>query len=706
LTVLAFTGLFDLVEARFYNPSITNSLTKKIEGDAESIGRFLSELQDRFSATLQEAPVKRSFLPNQSREDIFERSRIYGILMESLGGLQSVRFIDVGGIRLHYSTSAQDILRQDGLSIAYRNYTDDASRLPYEEITAEDREGGRLILDEGGERILFSLPFYDSFDVYRGTALFTLSVRTVAERLISEGRITVGEYISLLGNPQGILIGLPPSSAEALLPRIASVWEEGLLSLTSMDSVNSGALALISSKTGQNIFVGHLIHEAVFVFPQVMKIILLASIFLTLYLTIFLFFNLRQDSMTLVQNRLKRLQISLIEQYYERKGEMDWGRWRRELEQRRDEIRSELKQGIKAKPDKQGVNDIDVLIDKSWDELLTVIGGRRDNVTANIDEEKLQNILNRILAASGNQAPQVKAPAPQAPAAASRAEAEELETLEDVEPVDDVEALEEAESVDDVEALEEAEPVDDVEALEEAEPVDDVEALEEAEALEEVEPVEEALEEVTAGSGPVPAEKGQKQSDIKLVFEGNDSLPYIESANFGLVDTPVPAGEDDPEEMEELEPEDELLEAKPSGLLAKAQSIEPSPEAELETPEEAEELDELEELDEVEELGDVEGPSYGPPAPRSAEETAADLASRIEFTPLPEIDEGSPPLEMDLEIVSPFATVLSGFAGKEEEDLPPAPANSPEPQAALNTPENTPASGDEKKKRKGSKNQR
>jgi hypothetical protein len=638
LTVLAFTGLFDLVEARFYNPSITNSLAREVEGSAESVDRFLSELRDRFSATLQEGPVKRSFLPNQSGEDIFERSRIYGILMESLGGLQSVRFIDTGGIRLHYSTSPRDILRQDGLSIAYRNYTDDPAEPPYSEIAAEDRAGGRLVLDEGGARILFSLPFYDSFDVYRGTALFSLSVRAVAERLIGEGRITVGEYISLMGDPQGILIGLPPSSAEALLPRIASVWNDGILSLTSMDSAGSGALALVSSKTGQNIFVGRLINESVFVFPQIMKVILLGSIFLTLYLTIFLLFNLRQDSMTMVQNRLKRLQISLIEQYYERKGEMDWNRWRRELEQRRDEIRSELKQGIKARPDKQGVNDIDVLIDKSWDELLAVIGGHRDNVTANIDEEKLQNILNRILATSGNQPPLVKVPAPgKEGAGESVEEAEDLEDLEEAEAVEEAEPVEEAELVEEAEALEDLE---DAEAVEEAEPVEEAEALE---AVEDAAPVEE--------------------------------VETLEDA--------------EPAAVEELGPEDELLKTESPGLLARARNLGESP---------AEEPEEIEELEEIEEPEDAEGPSPRAPLPGSPEETAADLASRIEFSPLPEIDEGTPPPEMDLEIVSPFSTVLSRFA--EEGDVPPAAADDA-PEALLEAVDDDAPGGGEKKKRRG-----
>ena len=37
----AFTGLFDLVEARFYNPRILRGLNREIEEDARVIGALL-----------------------------------------------------------------------------------------------------------------------------------------------------------------------------------------------------------------------------------------------------------------------------------------------------------------------------------------------------------------------------------------------------------------------------------------------------------------------------------------------------------------------------------------------------------------------------------------------------------------------------------------------------------------------------------------
>ncbi|AEF83083.1 hypothetical protein [Leadbettera azotonutricia] len=687
-TVLAYTGLFDLVEAKFYNPSIASSLAKEVSKDADSIGGFLTELEGRFQDSLQDAAIKRSFLPNQSAEDIFERSRIYGVLLESLGGLQWVRFVDVGGIRLHYSTWQPDILRQDRLSTAYRNYSDDTGNIPYESIAQADRGKPRLIPDETGNRILFSLPFYDSFDVFRGTALFSLSIRAVGERLISEGRIKVGENISVITSPAGIVTGAPVSAEGALIPRISSIWNEGLLNLTALDSSGSASsLALISAKTSQGIFAGRLVDEGLFAFPQMMKMILLASFFLTVYLTVFLLFNLRQDPLTIVQNRLKQLQISLIEQYYDRKSDMDWGHWTRELEQRRDEIRSELKRGLGPTKDK---DDIDSLIDKSWDELLGVIGGRKET---SIDEAKLQTILNKILAAPTAAVPPASA-ALSAPAAATgipveapaeeveelteaepaeeveelaEAEpAEEVEELTEAEPAEEVEELTEAEPAEEVEELTEAEPVEEVEELAEAEPVEEVEELAEAEPLEEVEELTEAepVEEVEELTEAEPAEEveelpevgeglptetagkpanadfeapTQPPTNVKLVF-GEDDIPYIvESSGLELVDEDI----------------DKVIEAM------RPESDEPA------------ELEELEELEEGEsgiaEEGEASADSKK--TPRMSEMDLADLASKIEFSTLPDTDEEEALLEKELEIVSPFETMLSGFDDKAETTL-------------------------------------
>jgi hypothetical protein len=692
VAVLAYTGLFNLVETRFYNPSIAKALVRETGRNAEVIQDFFSGLDGRFSASLNEPAIKRSFLPNQSAEDIFERSRIYGALLESIGGFQSVRFVDYNGIRIHFSTYTGDVISQTRLSIAYRNYNEDPMNLPFDEVQVPAQGSVKLTMDGKNDRIIFSYPFYDSFDVYRGSAFFIVSARALADWLIRNGRIKVGEDISIVAVPPGIVSGSPETSKAEILDNVSSIWRDGLLTLTPFVSPSNVSLALLSVRLSQGIHYGHLVDESLFSFPQAMKVILLVSIFLTIYLIVFLFFNLRQDTMTIVQSRLKGLQISLIEQFYDRKGDMDWTHWTRELEQRREDIRAEVKRGIRSGQGRRIEEDIDTLIDKSWNELLAVIGAQR-KPESGIDEEKLQNILNRILQAAPSLSVQAVQPhsAETVPAARTTAaenadpetvetldeaedaepveeleEAEAVEEIEDAEPVEEAEAVEDAEPVEEAEAVEEiedAEPVEEAEAVEEiedAEPVEEAELVEDAEAVEDAEPVEDMQKVPGAAAPSESAKKGGlfkaasgKKASVRLAF-GEDDVPYIvESSGLELVDDDINSS------IEDMQNDNGYNAASAD----ESEDIE-----ELEELEEPEELEELEELEEPEEITSEDSDEAGTAiSSGSREKDLAELASKIEFSNIIQAaDETEEELDAELEIVSPFASILSNLGEKEK----------------------------------------
>jgi hypothetical protein len=408
VTVLAYTGLFNLIETRFYNPSIIKLLTRETAATAEVIRYWLADTQRRFSDSLDEPPVRRSFLPEQDDEDVRGRSRIYEALRESAQGLQSVRFVHPAGRRILFSTYAPDILTKNGPSISYRDYHDDPLNLPFGDVQVSEAEKVRLIFDGVRDRIIFSFPFYDSMNTCRGVALFTVSSRNLAERLIGEGRIKPGEDITVIGDPPGVISGGPAPPGAGIAAAVSSIWREGQTGLAHIDSVSGTSLALISAETGEDVLYGRLINEAIFLFPPSMKALLLLSVFCTIYLVLFFLLNLKQDSMLIIQNRLRELQISLIEQFYGRKSEIDWSRWTIELEQRRVGVRAEIKRGIKFGDGGGFFNrgrgyleeDADYLINKSWDELLALVNAQ---IKTGIDEEKLRRILKNLLQSLSDQ---------------------------------------------------------------------------------------------------------------------------------------------------------------------------------------------------------------------------------------------------------------------------------------------------------------
>jgi hypothetical protein len=447
-SAFAFSGFFNLVETRFYNPSITNSQNKEVRRDADTIQNYLEEMKSKFENILKNDAIKQSFIAAQSAQDIFERARLYGRLTETEKGLQSVRFIDAVGLQIHFSTSPADILSQSKNSITYKNYNEVPPFFPYKELAVHEGEPAKITMDQQNERIVFSFPFMDSLNIYRGTAMYSLSIRALEDRLVMEGRIKVGEDIAIISAPPGIVLGLPNTGKEALLFVIASVWRDGIYQLTGLNSQDSSAV-LFSVKTNNGYTVGRVVSESLFYFPPIMKAIILLSVFLTIFLTVFLLLNLRPDTMTVVQNRLKRLQLSLIRDYYERKGEIDWNLWRYELEQRREEVRAELKRGTKRKPSPM-LKDIDILIDKSWDEILEAIGNGRA-----IDEDKLQNILSRMLRAAGS----LPAAQPVTKLSIQPAEEEVPEEEEEPEELEELEKVEEPDEAEDLEELTDAEEI-------------------------------------------------------------------------------------------------------------------------------------------------------------------------------------------------------------------------------------------------------
>ena len=392
ISIFAFTGLFDKLETQFYNPYITAYFTEENKQNAEIIDQYLIEMEERFARTLTLPEVKRSFLPNNNDTDIETRWNIYTTLIERFNGIEWVRFIDFGGSRLLFSSYAPDVASLRDNYVYYRNYSN--QELPFETIAVHHGETPKCIFDGKRERILFSFPFYDSLDNYLGTALFSISIESVLNRLLLEERIRSGYDIMVVPEPAGLVFGISASGEKALPIQVSRVWAEKMgESRDFLYHIIDSSMVLISTNTSHGFLMGRIVNKEIFLIPFNLKIIILSSLFLTLFLVIFLLFNYKQDPVALVQNRMKILQVSIIEQFYELKIERDWAEWIHELEYRRKEVSIQMKKGIKPVSQKQA-DDIDVLISKTWDELLAVLGSRKE---IGIDQEQFKSILRETL---------------------------------------------------------------------------------------------------------------------------------------------------------------------------------------------------------------------------------------------------------------------------------------------------------------------
>jgi len=654
--VLAFMGIFNTIEARFYNPRITQNIRDQVTLDAETTDQYITELEQRFERFLTEGALRRSFLTNQNREDILERERLSNALMETTAGLQSIRCIDSNGKRIHYSTLKEDILRQDAQSIAYKNYGENERDVPYGHIQRAPEDPPLFRFDGAFDRILIAYPFFDDLEVYKGTILFTLSSRGLVEHLVQTGRLKIGEDVALIGSPAGIITLFPHNAEPNLSESVQTAWTQGVLGpIPLVSGTTATRFVLVSVKSPRGFFVGRIVPSQFFEFPWIFKGILLLSFYSTVFLITLMVLNLRQDNLSLIYQRLKRLQLALLQEYLEKKQEIDWNRWLQELEQRRDEIRKELTRGLKKKKGK--APDIDALIDKSWDEILSALGAKKEqSPTITWDEKKLQEIFERVLAsklplyltgtgAAGTAALQQRGTAPKAPTllpkktapgayhtadtagaepveeldsleelpdADSETEPEALESLEEVAPIEEVASLEDTAPIEEVENLEEVPPAEELENLEEVASVEEVEGLEEvafaeeAESPEEVTSVEEeeGLEEISPIEEVASLENAAPQEELKSLEEITPPEEVARPEEIAAVEevesleevAPAEEGEEFPEEGEELpeitREEGEIAELAPEEEIQK----ETGDSSLLETVEELESLEEIPEL--------------------------------------------------------------------------------------------------------------
>jgi hypothetical protein len=391
-SVVAFTGLFDLLGNRFYNPSITTYAARENRRNAEIANELFIEMENYFFETLKTQEVKDSFISNQNQDALIARANFFKHLIELYEGIQWIRFIDTNGRRLLFSTYSPDIIWQDEFFTSYREFSE--PNLPYEMIAVADGGKPKCTFDEYSERILFSFPLHDTSGIYWGTALFSITMDAVVSRLVRENLMISGQSVMIILNPPGLVFGSYASSDRVLPTQVSSAWRVSGQKTIRLESPYSGnQLVLISSTTPQGLFIARLISENQLSFPPAMKIILLASFFLTVFLISFLIFSFKQDRITIIQSRLKQLQISLLEQLYELKDESDWKHWTEQLEQRQKEISSQLKQGLKNIPDNLNA-EIDTIISRSWEEFLSLAGNSRET---SINEEKLKAIFTSIL---------------------------------------------------------------------------------------------------------------------------------------------------------------------------------------------------------------------------------------------------------------------------------------------------------------------
>ena len=609
--VISFSGLFNYIDATFYNTRVRESVYRRLGSAVDAVSSYQEKNQRRFQQILDQPSVKNIYQVNQSREDIQNQEAIFGSLKSDMSGFMFVRFIDNQGQRLHYSSLPSDVLQSGANQMAYKPPGEIAEPVQLASLALPQSTAFDLMLVPKADMYIYRFLVKDQFNIVQGTALFYVSARGLTNELISDNIIDVGTTVRIVTD-NAVLLNLPEKFGDSLAQAVLSTWSVAQANSTPLlKSEGSGSYFVFSRATKPGGFGLMLAPEADFHMQPIMQWVLLAGTFLTTFLLVFLLLNIRQDAVLVLSDRIKRFQIHLLQEYLEDKEQIDWKRWQSQLESRRDEVTQQIKKGLGPLHGKKG-EEIDHLINQSWDEILTVLGTKQVEArTSSLDVARLEDIIQRAVtnfsrlgigAEPSTSAGNVPGRGLPVGAGARTGEAErssqkgsgtdgrergagDNRSYREDRSDEGREEPEEPEELEEVEAAEELAELEDVEEGPEGEAASDEEVLDEIDAVDDIDAVEDLEEVAQAGETEELAAVDEAEHEV----EEAESIDSIDNDEIGELEEAA--------EVEEVESLEDAEEAKATGQLEALAEI--GELDEIEVPGESEDLEELAEVEEL-----------------------------------------------------------------------------------------------------------
>ena len=623
--VLAFAGLFSVIETRFYEPVVVRSYADRLSAVAEHEQLYTRSLVTRFAAYAELAVVQSYLERIADDEQSKRRTDATGELFLQTPALKGIRIVGLNGRNVHFSTYKSDRKTASDTSVAYKHYGE-LDEVPFDALlhapTDGDAEVGYGIVRDG-ERglVLYVLPLRSTTGAERAKAVFYCDPQDFNRFLLTRKVISVYESAELVGssfggevqsgtltarddsasaaNPAqtmddavaeegaasansaaagdsggssdskssdaasgahrattqtpvvyaaGLVFALPVVGREELkvqvaekLPvaaesgGIAGSANEGV-TITPLVATNADEWVLVSRRIGDGSFLCWLCSADVLLFSFPVRILLLAVVFITLYLVVFLLFSLRHDDLVVIRARIRRFLLAFLSEYLESHDDDDGANLSAALAARREDLDRELKRSLGRRGASYST-EVDALLDKNWSEILAALG-------ATAPAAELRRLLEEVLSS-------VKPDA--APAAASTVKLEK-----DIAAVEELEAVVAGDNVLTAEAVEEQEAVaagDDVFAAEAVEELAEVAVGDDVLGAESVEEQEEAA---VVGDDVITAEAVEELAEVAVgddVF-ATEAVEELEEAAVAGDDV---SGAEAVEELTEVAVGDDVL---------------------------------------------------------------------------------------------------------------------------------------------------
>ena len=529
---LSIAGGFKLIEVQFYQPRVIANANDRLSSIEKAYGEYSSNLDNEFRKFLSEKSVKTFIERAPEKEAMNERGKLSALLYQKISGLNGMRLIENDGIHIHFSTFGEDTLTETSSLISYKNYTD-ANKIPFTLLEASDGEKQtKIYFDSIKNELVFSYPFYDNYTAYRGTFIFYVLGDDFTQYLIDRELVSLNARGTVC-SPKGFVFNLPITGRELLMKEIEQRWSRKIQNVEQLvQSDTKSENFFIITQGNDRIKIGEIRTQDAFEFSDIEKLLLLICLFITLYLIIFLLFNIRHDDMVIVCRRLRKFQYELLKEYIDRKDSMDWKTLSKEIAHRKNDVNSEIKKSL-GRRGKKHSKEVDELLEDLWTDVMSAMGGNVSVVRQVVSSNPIAVASTEKTAAADNiEELEEVSDADEVEELEEIPDADEVEELEEIPDADEVEELEEIPDADEVEELEEIPDADEVEELEEIPDADEVEELEEipdadeVEELEEIpdaDEVEEISETVSKAEPELPATEEISEEKMSKFMDSSDT---------------------------------------------------------------------------------------------------------------------------------------------------------------------------------------
>lgn len=638
----AQTNLMSTIETKFYAQSKIAQRQEQLDKLSNSCNNYISNILKKIetdSSSYLNSPAVKSYAnQNPSEKDEVTRRNLTSALFDTIEGLDGIRLIEGNGRNVHFSTYDTDVLKVDGLVKQYKNYPDLQEELGELEsemiLTDSNNPKHKIIFDSKQNRIIVSFPFYITEQTTFGSLVCYFNIYDFEQILVNSNILPLGESFDLLtdddGTGYGFACGIPGDGKADFTKAIINSWK---ISSGKADGKNKGPENLISQSNGtkwvllnssNNTYfnVGWVFKANLFELPKELIYIIYVSVFVTLLLIFLLIFSLKKDYLIKVKQRIKKVQLGIINEYLENKQQIEWDQIARQLEYRKEELSLEIKKSVGGK-NKKYEKIIDVYLEQSWSEIINIINSQNNNQKSGLSGasiEEIRRVMEEVLQTAKlnvSVAPGAKTVVQNVEEVEEIEDAEEIEEVEavdevdEIEEIEDIEALEDVEEIKDVEVLEEVDEIDDVDEIEEAEKIEEAEEIKDVDEIDEIEEIEDAdeieeVETVEDADGIEEAEKIEETEEKDEIEEAEDADEIDEAEPVEETVQEV-SGEDDPVEIVEAASEEiEVIEENEADSVESLDEVEELEDIEIEKTDETVEVDISEEFGDLSEVGDLE----------------------------------------------------------------------------------------------------